>query len=267
MEPVRDVDLDRELLAENIRGWRVIRGFSQEELAARAGVGITTIYKAEQGKVVRRKYLKKIVEDGLDGLLEEANSSPRLSNLKPDDALYAKHARDRTTWYVYGDHRRRVPENNLQLIQDVQERIRLGRLGFATLFGSGLEYLMPNGPGILLYEVHGPTDPVSQNYRDAIYFVLCGSVLLTLKGETVRLDEGESIGCDGRNIVTMDLAEPWQNGQLPPVVQFIGANRIGKIPKPRRRASVAKHEHSEGEHGKERLHNRREKKEGAPRTA
>jgi hypothetical protein len=83
--------------------------------------------------------------------------------------------------------------------------------------------------------VHGPTDPISQNYRDAIYYALRGSVRISLGGETVRLDEGESIGCEGTQIVTMDLADPWRAGQMPPLVQFIGANRVGKAPKPRKR--------------------------------
>jgi transcriptional regulator with XRE-family HTH domain len=227
-------ELDRELLGDNIRGWRMIRGFSQAELAERAGVTITTIYKAERGKTVREQSLRKIVEKGLGGSLEEASITPRITNPKPDDAVYVKHERSRTIWFVYGDQRRLVPEENLELIQDIHERIRLGRLGLANLFGCGLDYLMPNGPGMLIYEVHGPTDPISQNYRDAIYYVLRGSVRITLAGEAVRLDEGESIGCDGTHVVRMDLSEPLLPGQMPPLVQFIGANRVGKVPKPRR---------------------------------
>jgi transcriptional regulator with XRE-family HTH domain len=226
-------ELDRELLGEKIRRWRLIRGFSQAELASRAGVGITTIYKAECGRVVRWEYLRRITREGLGGSLEEFILSPRLINAKPPGALYVKHAQDRTIWFVYGDHRRLVPDENLALIQDVEERIRLGRLGLAHLFGCGLDYLMPNGPGMLLYEVHGPTEPISQNYRDAIYYALRGSINITLQGEAVRLDEGESIGCDGTHLVTLDLADPWVPGQMPPLLQFLGANRVGKMAKPR----------------------------------
>jgi transcriptional regulator with XRE-family HTH domain len=236
MEPSRR-EFNRELVGENIRGWRMIRGFSQAELAARAGVGITTIYKVEQGRTVRRESLRKIVENGLGGSIEEVSISPRLTNPKPADALYVKHSVGKTMWFIYGDQRRLVPEENLKLIQDVQERIRLGRLGLAHLFGCGLDYLMPDGPGMLLYEVHGPTDPISQNYRDAIYYAIRGSVTITMGGETVLLEEGESIGCDGTQIVTLDLAGPLAMGQMPPLVQFIGANRVGKAPKPRRHRS------------------------------
>jgi transcriptional regulator with XRE-family HTH domain len=227
-------DLNRERVGENIRGWRTIRGFSQAELASRAGVGITTIYKAELGKPIRIKSLRRIVEIGLEGLLEEIISTPRLTNPKPDDALFVKHPGAKTVWFVYGDRRRMVPEENQDLIQDVRERIRLGRLGLANLFGWGLDFVMPNGPGMLIYEVHGPTDPISQNYRDAIYFVLRGSVIVRMGGEEVRLDEGESIGCAGTSSVSFDLADPWQPGQLPPLVQFMGANRVGKMPRPRK---------------------------------
>ncbi len=228
-------DLNRDRVGENIRGWRTIRGFSQAELARRAGVGITTIYKAELGKPVRIKSLRRIVEIGLEGLLEEIISTPRLTNPKPDDALFVKHPSAKTVWFVYGDQRRMVPEENQDLIQDVRERIRLGRLGLANLFGWGLDFVMPNGPGMLIYEVHGPTDPISQNYRDAIYFVLRGSVVVRIGGEEVRLDEGESIGCAGTSSLSFDLADPRRSGQLPPLVQFIGANRVGKMPRPRRR--------------------------------
>jgi transcriptional regulator with XRE-family HTH domain len=225
---------DRARLAENIRSFRVIRGFSQAELARRAGVGITTIYKAELGRVVRQEYLRRIVEVGLEGLLEECMTTPRLINRKPDDALYVKHDVGQTVWFVYGDRRRLVPEANQELIQDVRERMRLGRLGLATLFGCGTDYVMPNGPGILFYEVHGPTDVITQNYRDAIYYALRGSVVIRWGEESVRLDEGESIGCDGTREIRMDLAEPLAAGQLPPLVQFCGANRVGKMPRPRK---------------------------------
>jgi transcriptional regulator with XRE-family HTH domain len=225
---------DRAKLGEKIRGVRMLRGFSQAHLAAAAGVGITTIYKAEQGKTVRREFLRRIIRDGLGSSPEEFLTSQRVHNAKPADAVWVKHHGDRTVWFVYGDRRRLVPEGNLNLIQDVHERIRLGQLGLAYLFGCGLDYLMPDGPGMLIYEVHGPTEPVSQNYRDAIYYVLRGSVRITIAGETVQLDEGESIGCDGTKTVTMDLSKPLQPGQLPPHVQFIGANRVGKMPKPRK---------------------------------
>ncbi|MBC8064571.1 MAG: helix-turn-helix domain-containing protein [Chlorobia bacterium] len=233
MEP--RLSIDRQLLADNIRTWRTIQGRSQAELAARAGVGITTVYKAEQGKAVRIKYLQRIVELGLDALFEECCQTRRIANTKPPQALYVKHLKERTTWFIYGDHRRLVPAENLLLIQDIQERIRLGRLGLAHLFGCGLDYLMPDGPGMLLYEVHGPTDPITQNYRDAIYYVLRGSVLIHLGGETVLLDEGESIGYDGTLTVSMDLPEPLRVGQLPPLIQYIGANRVGKLPHPRKK--------------------------------
>lgn len=226
---------DRELLAYNIRCWRMIRGFTQAELASRAGVSITTLYKAESGRTVRTGFLRKIVRQGLEGSFEECCTSPRMKNAKPAEALYVKHDRSETRWFIYGDRRRSVPEENLELIQDVSERIRLGRLGLANLFGCGLSYLMPDGPGMLLYEVHGPTDPVNQNYRDAIYNVLRGSVILGIGGETVRLDEGESIGLDGTRSITMDCAEPLRAGDMPPLVQFIGANRTGKLPKPGKR--------------------------------
>lgn len=228
--------LNLDLIAGNIRGWRMIRGFSQAELAKRAGVGITTIYKAELGKPVRLNSLKKIVEVGLQGLLEEAATTRKFANTKQADELFVKHNQARTTWFVYGDQRRRVPEENLELIQDQNERIRLGRLGLAYLFGCGLDFLMPDGPGMLFYEVHGPTDPVTQNYRDAIYYAMRGSVQICFGEESVCLQEGESIGCDGRSKVTFDLVEPLALGQLPPVVQYIGANRIGKTVKPRKRS-------------------------------
>jgi hypothetical protein len=148
--------------------------------------------------------------------------------------MYVKHNLHDTRWFVYGDQRRSVPEENLELIQHVSERIRLGKLGLANLFGCGLNYLMPDGPGMLLYEVHGPTDPVNQNYRDGIYYAIRGSVIIGLEGESVHLAEGESIGLDGTTSITMDLAESLQPGQMPPLIQFIGANRVGKFPKPRK---------------------------------
>jgi hypothetical protein len=93
------------------------------------------------------------------------------------------------------------------------------------------EGLMPDGPGVMLYEVHGPTDPIDHNYRDAVYYMIRGSALVSLCGQTVRLDQGESIGCRGTEVITLDLAEPLHPGELPPLIQFIGANRIGKVPK------------------------------------
>jgi transcriptional regulator with XRE-family HTH domain len=224
-------DLNRELVGRNVKIWRMMRGFSQHHLADRAGVGITTVYKVEQGKRVRNKSLLQVIGTGLGGLVEECNSNPRLSNVKSADALFVTHRKEDTRWFVYGDVRKLVPDDNTALTQDVTERIRLGRLGLAHLFGCGLNYLMPEGPGMLLYEVHGPTDRVSQNYRDAIYHVLRGSVNITLAGETVSLAEGESIGCEGTQHVCFDLAEKLKPGQLPPLVQFIGANRVGKVPR------------------------------------
>lgn len=222
-------EIDPVRLGKNIRAWRHMRGFSQAELAERAGVGITTLYKAESGKPVRLKQLNQIVEKGLGGLLEECATTPRLSNVKPRGQAYIRHHHSSATWFAYGDRRRHIPEDNHSFIQDVQERVRLGRLGLATLFGSGLEYIMPDGPGMLFYEVHGPTDPISQNYRDAIYYILRGSVVMTIGAEEITLEQGDSIGCDGTLTVTLDLAEPIPPGGLPPLVQYIGANRVGRV--------------------------------------
>ena len=65
------IELDRMLVAKNIRVARAKKGYTLEKLSKVAGVGMTTLSFAENAKLnVRLSTLEKIAQ-GLDTTLEE----------------------------------------------------------------------------------------------------------------------------------------------------------------------------------------------------
>jgi transcriptional regulator with XRE-family HTH domain len=70
----------QELLGSRLRGLRLNRNESQEELARRAGIGKATLQRLEEGRsgtiVTLSRVLKALDLDNLDALVPEVENSP-----------------------------------------------------------------------------------------------------------------------------------------------------------------------------------------------
>jgi transcriptional regulator with XRE-family HTH domain len=228
-----DPQEDLALVAQTLRLTRGLRKITQAELAGLARVGVSTVCRAELGQRIRDAQLRKICE-ALKTTIEEVKTIRRFQYAKTAEVPYVVHHGEEARWYSVEDHRRRVPEDNETLIQDWRERRRLGKLGLAPFFLSGMNFFMPRGPGLNLFEVYGKfVDITMPQYRDAVYFVVRGSVIITFGDEKIYLTEGSAIGYGASTQLTIEPEQPITDDAPPPLLLLIGANRIGRNSPPR----------------------------------
>lgn len=211
-----------------IRRKRVLLGITQAELAQRAGVTITTLYRAEQGLPLRGSSLEKIAK-GLDMTVDDLYEEKPVMDVTAH--TYVLHRSTDNGWFAPIDRRRNVPEGNTELVRSPQERRRLGSLGLAPIFICYPNLVMPDGPGATLIEVYGryPHGINADIYRDCMIHCVRGSIRLQILDEVVELGEGDFVGFVNRNLRWIEPAAPVRASDPTPLALWFGAVRLGRI--------------------------------------
>lgn len=224
--------------SRRIQDIRLIQRMTQTELAQRAGVAVTTVYRAEQGLPVRQSSLQKIaaaVDVKFDQFLR---SGPLLHR---EDLSYVHHRAEEAVWYAPVDHRRILPEDNDRLVQSPAERKRLGILGLTPIFVCYPNLLMPEGPGATLIELYGrynrPFNPTI--YRECLVYGQRGRARLQVLDDVVELAEGDIAGFVSKNLRWIEPAEPSPSDD-PPLVLWVGAVRLGKVAVPTGKRTIVR---------------------------
>lgn len=211
--------------AKRIQQRRVVSRLTQSELAQRAGVSITTVYRAEQALPVRISSLRKISEALQTKLEQFVNEKPVL---RPEEISHVSHRAVEAIWYAPIDRRRTIPANNTELMQDSAERTRLGRLGLIPMFVCYPNFVMPEGPGMTLLEMHGRYDRAinADIYRECIVQCQRGCARLQVLDDVIELAEGDFVGFVSKNLRWI---EPAVLGEAAHFLWF-GAVRLGRLP-------------------------------------
>jgi hypothetical protein len=112
--------------------------------------------------------------------------------------------------------------------QNSAERRRVGRLGFVGWFMEPPTAIMKNGPGVVPLEIHGLGFGAfnSRFYEDAVIYVIRGRISVQAGSENVDLNEADWVGFKSAELVS--IAPVDSDGQLVPLVLWIGANRISR---------------------------------------
>jgi transcriptional regulator with XRE-family HTH domain len=220
---------DSRTIAYNVRALRSLMGFTQSQLAAKAGLTLATVYRIETGDVFpHRRTLERICKV-LHVEIGDLNLPEPLT--KSDDVPFVIHRSADQVWTTLDDHRAHVPPDNLTQIQNPAERLRLGRSKLVAAFNVGMNFVMPKGPGLAVDEIHADREyGGSMTYRDCIRYCLRGEVLVTIGDCTYTLGEGDAIGYSNDLVFHMAPAHPLGPHDLPPLVLWVGANRMGKLP-------------------------------------
>lgn len=211
-----------------IRRGRGLQGYTQAELAQRAGVTITTLYRAEQGLPLRKSSIDKIAS-ALDMTLDELLQEKPVMDVTAHACVL--HRGSSNVWFAPIDRRKNVPEDNAELVRSPQERRRLGSLGLTPIFISYPRLVMPDGPGATLIEVYGryPDGINPDIYRDCMIHCLRGAIRLQILDEVVELEEGDFIGFATTNLRWMEPAAPLKGSDPTPLALWFGAVRLGRV--------------------------------------
>lgn len=217
--------MDWKLIGENIRHVRTSSGFTQRELARRAGVTLSTIYHAECGRPLMRQTLEKICH-GCDTSIEGILKIQR-ERLTDNIALLIDPLVE-TPWNVLVELRSKVPSDDRERIQSPEERMRLGKLGFVACFVRSTSFVMPEGPGLLQLELYGSMEGSLNEslYRHCLLSCTSGTVRLEVGGESGTLTAGGIAGFRSADLQRLDPV----GDELPVRLTWIGAVRIGKVP-------------------------------------
>lgn len=216
--------MDWKLIGNNIRHVRTASGFTQKDLAQRAGVTLSTIYHAECGRPLMRQTLEKICQ-GCDTSLEGLLNIQR-DRLSEDVRLLVDPCL-KTPWNVLVELRSKVPKDDTERIQSPEERMRLGRLGFVACFVRSTTFIMPEGPGLLQLELYGSMDGSLNEslYRDCLLSCTSGTVRLEVAGQSGTLTAGGIAGFRSADLQRLDPV----GDEMPVRLTWIGAVRIGKV--------------------------------------
>ncbi len=225
--------IDYVKLGEAIRGMRAHENTSQAEFAESVGLSRSTLMQLENGRKVQRRMIDRICDIKgiyLDGLLSDTGKTVMEGPL-------AVHRGRTATWNAHYDHRKVIPEDNHQLIQDSEERLRLLRLGLVDFFVCSMQFILPEGPASLYLEIGLGMGRVNdKTYKDAIMHCLSGTVRFKAEGQNIVLEPGDFVGY--RNDLDIDITpiEPLSPHFEPPKLMWVGGNRIGRLgPRPLRK--------------------------------
>lgn len=220
--------MDWQAIGRNIYKIRTLRGESQEKLAELAGLGISTIYNAEQGKPIGERSLFKICT--VFTMPVEELLRPQLP-LSREEGV-AVHRCANSFWIAALDYRANIPSDDYARIQSAEERLRLGRLGFVGAFCTTTSFIMPNGPGLAFIELYRWFDgPINEGlYRECTIRVEQSRLRICVRDKIVELDEGDVVGYYSEELEWAEPAEPIGPTGLPVLFTWTGAVRVGNPP-------------------------------------
>lgn len=208
----------------------MMRGLSQEELARRSGVAVKTIYRGELGAPMRTGTFAKICK-ALDSTMEQLKVGTLQS--VSGNVKFGFHPADREFWiYSRATRRTNTPDDELERIQNPEERKRLGLTGLVPTFGTVMDFIMPQGPGLLKIELYGKfmerlNDAI---YREGIFMPIQGRVRIGILEDVVELGPGDMMGYHTKDLQFIEPAPEMRPEDLPVVIHWVGGVRIGAIP-------------------------------------
>lgn len=216
-------EYDWQRIGQNARRMRIGQGISQEELAQRAGVSVVTVYNVERCVPVSRRTLLKLCA-GLNEPLDSLRT--RNQSVLSEDRDCMLFRSDAAAWIVFGETRGWVPEDDVARIQNADERLRLGRLGFVPLFAHTTNFIMPEGPGMVKLELYGRyADTFNATvYRECVVECIAGRARFQVGTSVAELGPGDVIGYRSRELAFM---EPVEGEELPVRLTWMGAVRVG----------------------------------------
>lgn len=214
---------DWTIIGQNVRRMRIVQGLSQVGLARRSGLAVSTVYHLERGAQVSRQTLLKVCE----GLQETFDSlRTRNQSVLTEERDLVLFRREEAIWVAFGEKRPRVPEDDVQRIQHPEERLRLGRLGFVSAFGYLTNFIMPEGPGQVSFELYDRFTEAfnAPIYRDCLINGLEGRARLMLGETIVEIGPYDVVGFRSKDLAWM---EPVEGEELPVRLMWTGAVRLG----------------------------------------
>jgi len=111
-----------------------------------------------------------------------------------EENRYVIHRNADDDWFAIEDKRTKKPSDSRDLIQHPAERRRLGELGFVPAFGCGMEFFLPNGPGINRLELYGRfEDPRMLQFHVNTLHCLDGEIRIAWSDDQVILRPNEVI--------------------------------------------------------------------------
>ena len=215
-------NLDRKLIAANVKGARLNQRLSQTELARRSSLDLASVYRVEKGAGTHLRTLKKIAR-GLNIVFEDLLlQKSREESMRP----FAVHRAKDAKWFASEDRRARIPEEHIADYQSELERLRLFKLGFVPFFMCPPLIIPPEGPGIVMIElferIPGPFN--AEFYEDAALYLLRGGAVGTVGDADFELEEGDWIAFKSSELKSFGAA-PQHDSAL---MLWIGATRIKK---------------------------------------
>lgn len=166
-------------------------GLSAQELADQAGVARYTLLRLEAGQAVRPATLhriRKVLFLFSDHLRRPVEPGP-----------FAVHRKKATHWSVSipkAEYQRRLEDDDPIHVDDPEERVRLGRLGFQPFFTAVLHSAIAKGVSHqALMEIHRDSW-VDSHFGEEFVYCLRNSVRLRVDGADCVLEEGDSMCFD-----------------------------------------------------------------------
>ncbi|MGV3617419.1 MAG: helix-turn-helix domain-containing protein [Fimbriimonas sp.] len=175
-----------------VRQLRETRGMTIRDLAGRAGISKTTLLRLEQGLPVTLSVLIKVCD-----VLDTIPPNLWIPN-EVWDRPYQIHRQDKGEWRLaFNRRKRRSKLPNFTVVNDPDERSRLGKLGFVTGFFQSHACALPQGQiQAGLVELYGLHDEARRRFTHAgEEYVLClkGQVRMTVDGHALVLEPGDAV--------------------------------------------------------------------------
>lgn len=208
-------------MAARVRSRRKQFGLTVETLAAEAGVSRHTLMRIEKGVPVKDSSIIKVrkrLRIFTDQLVIRPISSPH----------FRVHRASETQWMVSvqkATYTRTETEGDLVHVDDIDERRRLGSLGFQPFFTAILRSELPDGvTGHALMELYGDSWE-DRHYGEEFIYCLRGPVRMVIEGDECRLEAGDSLAFDARKPHQYCLVEPLGPTEEPKLILLVVASR------------------------------------------
>lgn len=180
-------------IALNVQYMRAINGWTQTELVERSGVSRTTLRRIESGLPAFGQTLSKLAR-AFKVPVSDLVLMRRFRAILGEENRYVIHRNADDDWFAIEDKRTKKPSDSRDLVQHPAERRRLGELGFVPAFGCGMEFFLPNGPGINRLELYGRfEDPRMLQFHVNTLHCLVGEIRIAWSDDQVILRPNEVI--------------------------------------------------------------------------
>jgi len=216
--------LDFGTIGRRIRIRRQKFGMSIDALAERAGVARYTVIRIEQGKPSTRRTLQK-VRRALRLFTDQ------MTRPLPENEDFVVNRGSELQWNVSipkEQYQKRLLDDDPIHVNDLEERRRLGAIGFQPFFTSVFESELPNGvTGQALMELYRPSW-VDRHYGEEFIYCLRGQAKITVNGTPCILDAGDSLCFDANLPHQYEPAEPIPPEGEPTLILIVVALRPGE---------------------------------------